>query len=272
MGGLVLGPLYFPAERAAVLAGFLALMAASVLLGRGGRGEALGGWAWSAAILAFLGARLGFVLIHFDSYRADPASVFAIWQGGFSPLGGAVGFAAASLWRLARARDLIRPAVLASLAALAAWGLAGRLLEGGGGALPEQAALARLDGTPVSPADWKGRPKVVNLWATWCPPCRRETPMMAEVAAASDVEILFVNQGESAATIRAYLAREGILIRPLLDPERAMMRGFGAFGLPTTLFLDAEGRLLFAHMGEISRAQLLEGMERLRAAELKPAS
>lgn len=89
--------------------------------------------------------------------------------------------------------------------------------------------------------------------------------MMAEIAAQDTGAALhFVNQGEAADIVRRYLSQENLLIAPVLDPGMQMMPHFGALGLPATLFISADGRLQSAHMGEISRAQLLAQIEALK--------
>lgn len=264
MGGLSLGPLALSSERASVLAGLVVLLLVASLIARRA-GPAIGIWASGAAIAAGIAARLGFVAGHPDSYLADPLSVLAIWQGGFSPFWGALGFAGASLWHLWRRPDLVLPAAASVLFALAGWTAVHQLTRGTHPDLPAGIALATLDGAPVRPAEWAGRPMVVNLWASWCPPCRREMPMMAELARAdTGADFVFVNQGEGGEAIRRYLSREGIVIAPVLDPGSQMMRHYGSMGLPVTLFIDAQGRLRSAHMGEISRAALLGGIAGIR--------
>jgi thiol-disulfide isomerase/thioredoxin len=119
----------------------------------------------------------------------------------------------------------------------------------------------------VKLGDFAGKPIVVNLWASWCPPCRREMPLLAETAAArKDVTFLFVNQGESPQTIRSYLARENLTLSPvLLDQAMQLPRHYSAPGMPTTLFLRADGTLASIHMGEISPELLSAKIDRITA-------
>lgn len=260
MGGISLGPLVLSADRAPVMIALAVLLAAGALMARR-VGAGLSAWAGNAALAAFLAARAGHVAAHAGTYAQEPLSALAFWQGGFSPAAGVAGFLAVTALHLWRNRAHAFPAAAAVGLAAAAFGGARILLASSDLRLPADIELARLDGSPVQTAAWAGRPVVINLWATWCPPCRRELPMMAEVAAGLDgVEMQFVNQGEAPEAIRRHLSREGIILAPLTDPGMRMMQHFEAPGLPVTLFVDAEGRVVASHMGEISRAGLLAGI------------
>ncbi|WP_267874548.1 MULTISPECIES: TlpA disulfide reductase family protein [unclassified Massilia] len=128
--------------------------------------------------------------------------------------------------------------------------------------------LQQLDGGAVALDGFKGHPLVVNLWATWCPPCRREMPaLVAAQVANPDVAFVFVNTGEDAATVQRYLSDAGLAPQNvLLDRTRAAARAMDAVGYPTTLFYDRHGMLAGRHMGELSRAAVDEQVARLRAA------
>ncbi|WP_459655422.1 TlpA family protein disulfide reductase, partial [Achromobacter xylosoxidans] len=69
-------------------------------------------------------------------------------------------------------------------------------------------------------AAFQGKPTVVNLWASWCPPCRREMPAFEQAQAANpDIHFVFLNQGEAASTVRQYLDEHApSLANALLDP------------------------------------------------------
>ncbi|MFU0507653.1 TlpA family protein disulfide reductase, partial [Pseudaminobacter sp. NGMCC 1.201702] len=99
-----------------------------------------------------------------------------------------------------------------------------------------------------------GKPKVINLWASWCPPCRREMPMMAKTATSAEgIQFIFANQCEIA------------LDTVLLDRFGDLGRHYGAPGLPATLFIDKHGVLKHAHLGEISRETLQSQFGELRS-------
>ncbi|WP_018466359.1 TlpA family protein disulfide reductase [Calidithermus timidus] len=108
-------------------------------------------------------------------------------------------------------------------------------------------------------ARFRGQPVVVNAWATWCGPCRRELPMLLEQAKAHrEIRFVFLNQGEGPEAVRAYL-EEARLDMPeaYFDPNSGVIQRWGAQGLPTTYFFDAAGKLVAKHVGELNKEQLL---------------
>lgn len=264
MDVLRLGPLLVSGERlAAVGALWLFLMAAGLLDHWSPR--PLSAVAGRALIVGLVVARIGYVAIHWDAFRLEPASTLYVWQGGFSLVSGLV---AASVYLAVSLRSL--PAIaLAGTAggiALAVWLGAGALLAAQQPAAPvPKIAAMRMDGTPVLPTSLAGRPLVINLWATWCAPCRREMPMLMAVASARrDVTFLLLNQGEAKRVVRRYLADNDLSATHVaLDPGGDMGRKIGARGLPVTIFVSADGLVRRTHTGEISRAVLADELEQL---------
>ena len=106
---------------------------------------------------------------------------------------------------------------------------------------------------------------VVNVWASWCPPCRREMPMLEQAQQEhNDVMFVFVNQGESVGAVNTFLQRESLTLDHVYrDPDMAFGKKVGAVAMPTTLYYDAEGTLIDTHFGELSRATLDRSLERL---------
>ena len=136
--------------------------------------------------------------------------------------------------------------------------------------LPTQSLIEFDRGTSVTLLQAaRGRPVVVNLWASWCGPCREEMPLLAAAQQReSAVGFLFVNQGESATVVRAYLTGQGLLLREvLLDTASKLGPAVGSRGLPTTLFYDADGRQVDAHFGVLNAAALESRLRTLRAAQ-----
>ncbi len=220
-------------------------------------------------------ARFGFVLAWLPQYLADPWSIIRIGDGGFSVWVGVLAALAFGAGRACKAKQLRRPLAFATIAGLASWAVLGGAL-----ALMQQSTvklpsveLTALDGKTRSLSAMSGKPMVVNLWATWCPPCRREMPVLAKAQAQrGDVTFAFVNQGESGQAIRDYLGEEKLQLRNvLLDPFSSVSQEAGSIGLPTTLFFDADGRLVDTHIGGLSEASLTQKLQRFGPAPaLKP--
>lgn len=117
-----------------------------------------------------------------------------------------------------------------------------------------------LQGETVPLIAFKGKPTVVNLWATWCPPCVREMPVLQQAQVdRPGVNFVFLNQGESPAKVDAWLqARNMVLDNVLLDEARTAGAAFKQSALPMTLFFDADGQLITTRVGELSQATLAE--------------
>ena len=117
--------------------------------------------------------------------------------------------------------------------------------------------LAFLDpeGESASLADFRGKPLLLNLWATWCAPCVAEMPTLDALAARENgVRLLAVSQdmaGQEAKVAAFFEERELDHLQPYLDPELALMTGLGASVLPTTILYDAEGREVWRVVGAL---------------------
>ncbi|WP_028693767.1 TlpA family protein disulfide reductase [Pseudomonas cremoricolorata] len=219
-------------------------------------------------LLGLLGARAGFVLAYWPLYRNEPLQIIDIRDGGFVLWSGLLGLAAGALWQGYRRPALRRPLAWALGCGLLFWGLAslGSHLYSKGTELPEL-TLRDSQGEPVALHDYRGRPLVINLWATWCPPCRREMPVLQQAQHDyPDVTFLFVNQGESAANVSTFMTTTGLnLSHVLFDSGGRLAQQVGSLALPTTLFYTAEGRLVGSHLGELSRASLRHALQALDA-------
>jgi YD repeat-containing protein len=264
---LRLGPLVFSWGVLLALATTWAGMAVAGRLARRA-GVDLGRMPETAALIGFVAARLGFVWQFAGAYLAQPWTLLDLRDGGWEPV---VGFAAAWLYglsRMTRQPVLRRPLRWGLVAATALWlcgTLALVLARGEGQRMPALALQSLDDGATVELTRFVGRPTVVNLWATWCPPCVREMPVLQQAQQQNpDVHIVFVNQGESAQRVRTWLAGRGLALdHVLLDPRGQATAAMDAAGLPTTLFYDAEGRLVSRRIGELSTATLAEQMARI---------
>jgi thiol-disulfide isomerase/thioredoxin len=225
---------------------------------------------WQTLVVGLVAARLAFVVQFSSSYESSPLGILDVRDGGWRP---AVGFAAAWLyavgWQFKRPA-LLTPLLAAVLAGTAIWGggLLALAAPGSSQKLPSM-ALTTLDGAAVDLAAFRGKPTVVNLWATWCPPCVREMPVLHQAQVSNPaINFVFINQGEGAARVSGWLdARKLLLRNVLLDSRADAPAAFNQRGLPTTLFFDAEGRLVSIRTGELSAASLADKLEEVSGSQ-----
>lgn len=119
-----------------------------------------------------------------------------------------------------------------------------------------------LQGKPVDIADWRGYVVVVNVWGSWCPPCRIETPDLNRVALekADDVRFLGIAVRENAAASKAFAERMDMPYPSISDPSSTLLTRFAeplpAVAVPTTLVLDREGRVAARVLDRVSYSTL----------------
>ncbi|MEF2267830.1 TlpA disulfide reductase family protein [Janthinobacterium sp. LS2A] len=224
-------------------------------------------------IAGLLAARLAFVLRWHEQYLAAPWSIINIRDGGFLAPAGIAAALAIAAWRCRRPAmaSMRRPLAISVAAGALAWGMlsAGISLAYDKPAALPAVALHALDGAPTTLAALAGgKPLVVNLWASWCPPCRREMPVLAAAQQArADIVFVYANQREDAAAASNFLGRSGVTLRNVvLDSEAALGKAAGSSALPTTLFYDAQGRLVDTHLGELSDASLASKLQKIAPA------
>jgi len=127
---------------------------------------------------------------------------------------------------------------------------------------------ATLAGGTLSPADYSGRVVVVNFWATSCAPCRDEQPILsAAQSRAGDDGPFFIgiNHREGVEAARAYLDEFDVRYPSLADPAGDLAYRFGVPFLPTTLVVDADGRLRYRIAGAIDGEMLADLLSRVTA-------
>ncbi|WP_333607145.1 TlpA family protein disulfide reductase [Arsukibacterium sp.] len=125
-------------------------------------------------------------------------------------------------------------------------------------------SFERLNGQQVNLAELgQGQITVVNLWASWCPPCRREMPVLQQAEQDyPQVRFVLLNQREHPELVQQYLEQAGLQFQHvLLDRQGQLATQLGAHGLPVTLYFDGEGQLLHSHMGEVSAASLKQRLQ-----------
>jgi peroxiredoxin len=104
--------------------------------------------------------------------------------------------------------------------------------------------LDTLDGETVTLSDLRGQVVIINLWATWCVPCREEMPALESAWVdyqERGLVVLAVNQGESAERVRSFVDEQGWTLPVLLDPDEILRSLYQPRGYPTTYFIDRNG-------------------------------
>lgn len=259
-----LGPLVLSVEMLATFAAIVLAMAAGNRTARA-TGVRVESTLWIVIACALLAARAAYVVRYRDAYLSNPSSVFNVRDGGWIALAGIVAGLVLLAWFSWRMPAKRRALIVSAVVGVAVWAGAALFIA----ARPDPVlqvphiALSNLTGGTTRLDGFGGKPLVVNLWASWCPPCRREMPLLSQAQSSHPgITFVFVNQGESAAAVRGYLAAEHITLQNvLLDQGSDLPAMIGSQGLPATLFFDAKGRLVATRVGELSAGSLAQRLD-----------
>ena len=114
-------------------------------------------------------------------------------------------------------------------------------------------SLETMDGEMVALSDYLGMPVMINFWATWCPPCTAEMPLIDEFAElyVDELVVLAVNAGEKEADVRDFSEAYDFHMTFLLDPANSTAAKYYVFGYPSSVFVDDAGLLQAMHVGEL---------------------
>ncbi len=270
-----------PVVRASLVLGLLLAVWLALRVSKlmGAEAKALESAAIGVTLAGLIGARLGFVIMNWGAFQDDLLSALYVWHSGYLPwsgvfIGGVYAYVRYELKPLYLRSLLIAFGVAALLPLITFEATKLRLPNSNalllGDATPE-VRMVNLEGKAVSLRDLRGQVVVLNFWATWCPPCRREMPMLESVARAyqnRDVAIIGFDVGETASRILETTSSLGVNYPIWLDgsdtdSSHLIYRMFGGVGLPTTVFIDRNGLLRARQIGELSRASLIANLESL---------
>ena len=176
------------------------------------------------------------------------------WQLRFSPLTASLGLAVAlqvnSLWA-----QHVHPVAPSSAPAVGAAAIA--------------FDLKTLDGKAAGLESFRGKPLVINFFASWCDPCRDEMPLINELSAKAvgNYQVLGIAVEDSRAAVSEY-AKEAKLVFPIaLDLNSTVKRAYRIFGPPATFFIDRQGIIRDIVIGPITSERAKEAMKRLGVAK-----
>ena len=119
--------------------------------------------------------------------------------------------------------------------------------------------VTRVDGTADALDRYRGKVVLMNLWATWCPPCREEMPALERLyrdLSPGGLVVLGVDQGESSAVAGAFARKLAITFPILIDDGQQYGRAYAAQGLPTSILIDRGGRIVKGVDGAMTLAQM----------------
>ena len=130
-------------------------------------------------------------------------------------------------------------------------------------------SLTNTKGTKVNINDLKGKVVLINFWATWCPPCRAEMPDLQRLSQAFSgrgLAIVGVNEGESSERARAFAGALHIAFPIWIDDQQRYGRVYAALGLPTTVIVGRDGKVVRGFDGALAYPQMRAAVSDLVAA------
>lgn len=124
--------------------------------------------------------------------------------------------------------------------------------------------LKDLAGADVA-VEAKGKPYIINFWATWCPPCQAEIPDLAAFHAAhkDTVDFYAVNLQEDAQPVQKFMAERKVELPVVLDTQGAAANLYGVRAIPTTVVVDRDGKIAYRKTGGVTKEELEDVISKL---------
>lgn len=142
-------------------------------------------------------------------------------------------------------------------------------LNGSKQAAPDFTVLD-AQGNEVKLSDFKGKPVVLNFWASWCPPCKGEMPHFDEVYADEKDNVVFMmvdmvdGQRETQEKGQQYINDQGYSLPVYFDNQQQAAAAYGITSIPTTVFIDIDGNIVTGYQGAIDKETLLDGIKSIK--------
>ncbi len=118
-----------------------------------------------------------------------------------------------------------------------------------------------LNGTTVKLSDYRGKPVLLNFWATWCGPCRFEVPFLDQINtsySSKGLVMLPVDVGENSTAITNFMVSVNVTLPALMDSNASVSKIYGLTGIPTTLLIDKDGVIRFKQIGAFADKASIE--------------
>ncbi|HEY8450468.1 MAG TPA: TlpA disulfide reductase family protein [Bacillota bacterium] len=158
---------------------------------------------------------------------------------------------------------LIAAGLIVAAAAIIGWWPGRAELPSPGGRAPGFALATVAGGRTVALEEYRGQPVIVNFWATWCPPCVKELPVLEQVAEQGQIAVLAVNVGDGREQVQAFTRQHGLNMTVLLDQQGEVAGAYGMRGLPETFFIDDDGVIRHIERGALTEGELAAILRRL---------
>ena len=155
--------------------------------------------------------------------------------------------------------SLVRAATLALGVAVSCCGFAAQLKPWSGAATPAL-VLKDMQGKEHNLAAYRGSVVLINFWATWCEPCKREMPFMQTIAdsgftdaqALGGFKLISIDRDEPADTVQPFLTNLNLTLPVALDAGGTISNRYGVIQMPVTFFIDPAGKVRYKHLGELT--------------------
>ena len=121
--------------------------------------------------------------------------------------------------------------------------------------------VTALDGKAVKLSDYRGKPVLLNFWATWCGPCRYEVPFLDQINSAytsQGLVMMPVDIGENSTTIQNFMTSLNVTLPALMDANQTVSKIYSLTGIPTTLMIDKDGVIRFKLIGAFQDKAAIE--------------